>query len=118
LWARFSAVTEKWGKPGVKKAGSDYIARAASGPSILLFRNDGNAGQADKALAIAELIANNNPYSVTKTKQLMWQHLEAPSLDAAVELENHVQTLAMLTKDFSEALTAFGEKRPPVFRNE
>lgn len=71
----------------------------------------------DEAVRTAELIAQNNRYAVTKTKQLMWQNLEAPSLDAAVELENHVQGVAMLTQDFAEALQAFVEKRPPKFQD-
>lgn len=72
----------------------------------------------DEAIKTAELIAQNTRYSVTKTKQLMWQNLEAPSLDAAVELENHVQGVAMMTGDFAEALRAFVEKRPPKFSDQ
>jgi enoyl-CoA hydratase len=45
----------------------------------------------------------------------MWTNLEAPSLDAALQLENHVQTVAMLSHDFAEATQAFLEKRPPRF---
>jgi enoyl-CoA hydratase len=45
----------------------------------------------------------------------MWANLEAPSLEAAVELENHVQTVALLTEDFREGALAFAEKRVPRF---
>lgn len=70
------------------------------------------------ALETARMIASNSPYSIKHTKQVMWANLEAPSFDAAVELENHVQTVALMTADFKEAATAFAEKRAPVFRGK
>jgi enoyl-CoA hydratase len=70
----------------------------------------------DEAIATARAIAVNSPYSVKHTKQVMWANLDAPGLEAALELENHVQTIGMLTEDFQEATRAFAEKRPPMFR--
>ncbi|SEQ48076.1 enoyl-CoA hydratase [Solimonas aquatica] len=70
----------------------------------------------DSALQTALAIAANSPYSVKHTKQLMWRNLDAPSLEAALELENHVQTVAMLSGDFKEGAQAFAEKRPPQFK--
>jgi enoyl-CoA hydratase len=67
------------------------------------------------ALALAALVLRNSPYSTKHTKQLMWANLDAPSLDAALETENHAQILALMTDDFKEAQRAFVEKRPPVF---
>jgi enoyl-CoA hydratase len=69
----------------------------------------------DRALACARMIAENSPYSVKHTKQVMWANLHASSLEAAVELENHVQVVALMTDDFREAAAAFAEKRPPKF---
>ena len=69
----------------------------------------------DRALACAREIAANSPYSVKHTKQVMWANLHAPSLAAAVELENHVQVVALMTDDFREAATAFAQKRAPKF---
>jgi enoyl-CoA hydratase len=69
----------------------------------------------DAAVETARAIAENAPYATKHTKQLMWTNLEAPSLDAALQLENHVQTVAMLSHDFAEATQAFLEKRPPRF---
>lgn len=69
----------------------------------------------DRALACARSIAENSPYSVKHTKQVMWANLHAASLSAAVELENHVQVVALMTDDFREAANAFAEKRPPKF---
>lgn len=69
----------------------------------------------DAALETAGLIAANSPYAIKHSKQLMWKNLDAPSLDAALELENHVQTVAMLSEDFKEGARAFAEKRQPRF---
>ncbi|MEK8049414.1 enoyl-CoA hydratase-related protein [Ideonella sp. DXS22W] len=69
----------------------------------------------DEALAMAQAVLRNSPYATRHTKQLMWTNLEAPSLDAAIELENRAQVLALCTQDFKEAAKAFAEKRPPVF---
>ena len=49
------------------------------------------------------------------TKQMVQVNVDAPSLEAAVELENRNQTLTAGTQDMTEALTAFREKRPPEF---
>jgi enoyl-CoA hydratase len=69
----------------------------------------------ERALQTARAIAENSPYSVKHTKQAMWSNLDAPGLAAALELENHVQVVALTTEDFREAAAAFAEKRPPVF---
>lgn len=67
------------------------------------------------ALATARMIAANSPYAVRHTKQVMWTNLDAPGLDSALALENHVQTVGLMTSDFAEAVRAFAEKRAPVF---
>ena len=58
------------------------------------------------------------PLSLSLTKQGMWLALEIPSFDAAIELENRQQVLASATADQKEAMAAFREKRPPVYRNQ
>jgi enoyl-CoA hydratase len=58
------------------------------------------------------------PLSLSLTKQGMWLSLEIPSFDAAVELENRQQVLTTATTDQQEAMAAFREKRPPVYRNQ
>lgn len=69
----------------------------------------------DVALAVARQVADNSPYAIKHTKQVMRTNIDAPGLVAALELENHVQCLALGTDDFREACTAFAEKRKPVF---
>ncbi len=77
-----------------------------------------NEALMDAALEVARQIAGNSPFSVKHTKQVMWMNLDAGSLDAALELENHAQILATSTADFREAVIAFNEKRPPRFVGE
>jgi enoyl-CoA hydratase len=67
------------------------------------------------ALDMAELIAANSPLGVRLTKQMVQVNVDAPSLEAAVELENRNQALAAGTQDMVEAFAAFREKRPPAF---
>jgi len=69
----------------------------------------------DAALGIARNIVRNSPLGVDMTKEVMWANLDAPSLEAAIELENRTQILCAQTKDFTEALHAFIEKRDPNF---
>jgi enoyl-CoA hydratase len=69
----------------------------------------------DRALDCARMIAGNSAYSIKHTKQAMWANLHAPSLSAALELENHVQVVALMTDDFREGAAAFAEKRVSRF---
>lgn len=68
-----------------------------------------------EALRVASQITGNSPYAVKHTKQVMRANLDAGCLASAVELENHVQCLALVTEDFREACKAFAEKRKPSF---
>jgi enoyl-CoA hydratase len=69
----------------------------------------------DAALETAQLIRGNSPFGVWMTKEVMWDNLEASSLQAAIDLENRTQLLSSYTGDMGEALAAFLEKRPPKF---
>jgi enoyl-CoA hydratase len=68
-----------------------------------------------RAAETARLVLRNSPYAVRHTKRVMWANLDAGGLDAALELENRAQVLALMTSDFSEATRAFLEKRAPRF---
>jgi len=69
----------------------------------------------DAALEIAGQMAQNSPFAVRMTKQVLAQNIDAPSLKAAIELENRTQILCTRTNDFMEAMTAFQEKRAPNY---
>lgn len=70
-----------------------------------------------EAVDIGRAICANSPFGVAMTKQVVWQSIDAPSLEAAMALENRTQILASLTDDASEAAAAFLAKRQPTFRN-
>ena len=67
------------------------------------------------ALELAGSIVSNSPLGVRLTKQVVQVNVDAPSLEAALELENRNQVLTGQTEDMAEALRAFREKRPPVY---
>ncbi|MCB1255568.1 MAG: enoyl-CoA hydratase/isomerase family protein [Microthrixaceae bacterium] len=71
----------------------------------------------DKAIEIATAITAHSPFGVAMTKQVLWTNLAAPSLEAAMAIENRTQTLALLTEDMGEAVGAFLEKRPANYTN-
>lgn len=69
----------------------------------------------DAAADLAEEMAANSPFALRMTKRVLGRNVDAPSLEAAIELENRTQGLATRTEDMGEALEAFREKRPPRF---
>lgn len=69
----------------------------------------------DAAAEMAAQMAANSPFALRMTKQVLGRNVDAPSLEAAIELENRTQVLATRTEDMGEALAAFREKRPPRF---
>lgn len=69
----------------------------------------------EEARLLGHQIAANSPFGVRLTKSVLRQNVDAPSLDAALEVENRNQVLATRSPDMIEALTAFLEKRSPQF---
>jgi enoyl-CoA hydratase len=69
----------------------------------------------EEALATARLIAGNSPFGVALTKEGLQLAVDAPSLQAALALENRQQVLASRTEGHREAVRAFLESRPASF---
>lgn len=69
----------------------------------------------DDAIAYAQSVLANSPYSVAHTKKLMWENLDV-SYEAAIGAENRTQILGTMTQDYGEATAAFMEKRVPNFK--
>jgi len=71
----------------------------------------------DAALAKAAEIMRNSPFGVALTKEGMWGALEIPALQNAIDIENRQQIMASATADHREAMSAFVERRPPLYTN-
>ncbi len=71
----------------------------------------------EETLALAGRIAANPAQVVRWTKQLL-QQARNGTLDEALDFAGRFQGLAHQTADHKEAVTAFFEKRPPVFGRE
>jgi enoyl-CoA hydratase/carnithine racemase len=68
-----------------------------------------------RTMEVADAIRGNSPLGMQLTKQALQTNVDAPSLEAAIELENRNQVLTTRTQDMAEALAAFRERRPPRF---
>lgn len=71
----------------------------------------------DAAMELAQEVVRNSPIGLRLTKEALNMNIDAPSLPAALHLENRNQILASSTEDMREAVLAFFEKREPVFHN-
>jgi enoyl-CoA hydratase/carnithine racemase len=69
----------------------------------------------EAGLEMAGEMVANSPYGLALTKQALNLNIDAPSLDAAVALEDRQQVMLSHTLDHQEAMTAFVEKRAPVY---
>jgi enoyl-CoA hydratase/carnithine racemase len=67
------------------------------------------------SLNFASRIANNPPVSVRFIKKAIYQNLNK-NLDEALSFEAFSQIACASTGDMKEAIAAFKEKRPPVFK--
>jgi enoyl-CoA hydratase len=72
----------------------------------------------DHSLEVAERMCEFSPYGLQMTKQVLWANLENTSLATAIELEDRNQIMLGMTDNLPEAITAFDEKRKPVYTDE
>lgn len=91
------------------------VDAAEAADIVLVNRVVSGDGLLEEAVAMARMIASNSPFGVRLTKRVLRTNVDAPSLEAALEIENRNQVLATRTDDMSEALEAFLEKRPPRY---
>lgn len=69
----------------------------------------------DEALKLAAAIMVNSPIGIAVTKSSMWNNVDAPSLESAIEMENRAIFMSQTTEDTAEKRKAFIEKRAPNF---
>ncbi|HEX7408333.1 MAG TPA: enoyl-CoA hydratase-related protein [Candidatus Binatia bacterium] len=72
----------------------------------------------ERAFEMAQGMCEYSPYGMQMTKQVIWANLENPSLAAAIELEDRNQIMLGMTDNLPESITAYGQKRKPVYTDE
>lgn len=65
----------------------------------------------DSAMEIARSLLAKSRNGLWMTKEALRLNLSAPSLEAAIELENRNQSLCCYTEDFARAVAAFGRRK-------
>jgi len=65
----------------------------------------------DEAMETARTMLNKSPMGLRLTKEALNQNLNAPSLEAAIELENRNQSMCCCTPEFFEAVKAFSGQK-------
>jgi enoyl-CoA hydratase len=69
------------------------------------------------AREMAQRMLRNSPLALRLTKDCLKANLDAGSLESAIAMEDRNQVLAAGTSDFREGITAFFQKREPVFED-
>ena len=67
---------------------------------------------------MADGILRNSPVGVRLTKDCLNWSIDAPTLEAAIAMEDRNQILASQSGDFREGVRAFLEKRPPKYSGD
>ena len=63
-----------------------------------------------EALTTARAMLAKSASGLRMTKEVLNYNLDAPSLEAAIELENRNQSICCFTADFVNAVIAFNQK--------
>jgi enoyl-CoA hydratase/carnithine racemase len=71
-----------------------------------------------KGLAFAEEMLRVSPMGLRMTKQALNMLIDAPSLDAALMMEDRQQVILLETHDHTEAVAAFRERRDPAYSDQ
>jgi enoyl-CoA hydratase len=72
------------------------------------------AAEGEKLLA--EMLLTT-PLGLRLTKECLNHAIDAQGLEAAIAMEDRNQILCSQSEDFREGISAFLEKRPPVYKN-
>jgi enoyl-CoA hydratase/carnithine racemase len=68
-------------------------------------------------LALAEDMLTTAPMGLRMTKEALNSEIDAPSLEAALAIEDRQQVILIDTDDHREAVKAFREKRAPAYQD-
>ena len=72
-------------------------------------------GLLDAGMALAADMLLTAPWGLRLSKQALNLSIDAPSLEAAMAVEDRQQVILAATEDHREAMAAFLEKRPPSY---
>lgn len=72
----------------------------------------------DTAQAYVDDMLSASPKGLRMTKEGINLAVDAPSLEAAIAMENRNQLLTAQSPNFAEGMRAFVEKRPPVYMSD
>lgn len=97
--------------------GRPVVAEEAAAIGLVLRCVD-DADLMNDTLALAEAVMVNSPIGIALTKGSLRSNVDAPSLAAAIELENRAIFMSQSSADTAEKRKAFIEKRPPRFTGE
>ncbi|MEI4509456.1 enoyl-CoA hydratase-related protein [Sphingopyxis sp. CCNWLW253] len=81
----------------------------------LVLRCVADGGLMDEAMRLADAVIVNSPIGISLTKSSLHINADAPSLAAAIELENRAIFMSQSTGDTTEKRNAFIQKRRPDF---
>ncbi|MFN5881398.1 MAG: hypothetical protein ACK44L_06775, partial [Burkholderiales bacterium] len=59
---------------------------------------------------VAEVMLGKTPFGLRMTKEVLDLNVDAPSLDAALQLENRTQQLAVQSDGFRQAVERFNQR--------
>ncbi len=69
----------------------------------------------NEALKVAKEILNKSPMGIRFTKDALNMNIDAPSIEAAIKLENRTQVICFNTNDAIEGVFSMLEKRDPKY---
>lgn len=134
---KMNAAFIKIGLTGCDMGSSYFLPRLVGASVAAEFILTGRFIYADRALStglVSEVVAKDAlvaaaqsyiddmlltaPMGLRLTKQSLRLAIDAPSLDAAMAMEDRHQVLLAHTKDHKEAVSAFFEKRSPHYSDE
>ncbi|NOT53305.1 MAG: enoyl-CoA hydratase/isomerase family protein [Deltaproteobacteria bacterium] len=95
----------------------DFIDASRAVATGLVSRVVPDADLDRAAEAMARNILRNSPLGVRLTKECLRYSVDAPTLEAAIAMEDRNQILTTQTNDVHEGIAAFLEKREPKYED-
>jgi len=95
----------------------EKVSASAAAQMGMIYKVFPDADFATESFKLAETLANMPTRALAFTKHLLTESMEH-TLEDQLKMEDEYQQKAAATKDYSEGVAAFLEKRAPVFKGE